>query len=151
QYRLAVRAGEVHRAGVARRRVVELVERRDREVEGAARRGAGRSADREVRGGGGADGGGVGRAGEGTADRIGRRDRPISCRLKRGAEGARAVSQRGVARQYGLTVARREMDRAGVAGRRVIELVLCRDREVESSARGSAGRSANRKVGGGGG
>ena len=50
QDRRRVAAGEVDRARVARGRVVVRVFRRDRETEGAARRGAGGGADHEVRG-----------------------------------------------------------------------------------------------------
>src|SRR5204862_364670 len=70
QHRLTVAAGEVNRAAVARRRVVIRIQGGDGEAEGAARRGAGRSADRVVRGGRGADRDGVARSGNTVEERI---------------------------------------------------------------------------------
>src|SRR5207248_5947614 len=75
---LAIAAGEMDGAGVARRRVVELILRRDGETEGRAGGGAGRSADSEMRGGGGADGDGIARAGDRTRNRVGGGERLIA-------------------------------------------------------------------------
>ena len=54
--------------------------------------------------------------------------------FERGAERAGAVGQRAVGGQDGLAVAAGEVDRAGVAGGRVVERVLRRHREVEGAA-----------------
>src|SRR5205823_1173191 len=128
----AVAAGEMHRPAVARRRVVELVEGGDGEGEGAAGRGAGGSADREVRGVSGTDGDGIAGAGDGTGRRIGGGDRLVAGGVQRGAEGAHPTAQRAVAGQGGGPVAARKVDRAAVAGGGVPERVLRGHREGEA-------------------
>src|SRR5260370_1125264 len=63
-----------------------------------------------------------------------------------GAERANAVAQRAVGRQGGVAVRAREVDCAAIARRRVVERILCRDREAEGAARGGAAWSADREV-----
>src|SRR5205823_1519238 len=88
---------------------------------------------------------------DGTGDGVGRRDGLTAARPQAGAEGAAAVAQRAVGRQRRHTVAAGEVDRAAVTGRRVVELVQRRDREVERGARRGRGRGADGEVGGSGG
>ena len=64
QHCLSVGAREMHRACITRGGIVERVQSSHGETKGGARRGARRSADGEVRSGGGADGDGVAGAGD---------------------------------------------------------------------------------------
>src|SRR5207244_1460419 len=145
-------AREVRRAGITGGRVVELVLGRHREAEGAARRGGARRGDREVRDRGGAERDAVAGAGDRRVGRVGGRDGLAAGRLERGAEAVDAVvaaaarGEGGIARQHGLAVAAREVHRARVAGRRVVELVQGRDREAEGAARRGGARRGNREV-----
>ena len=130
QHRQAHRAAaELHGAGIVGRQTVERVQRRNRKREACAGRGAGGSADREVRGriaggdriagAGHCEGCGVG-GGQGLEP--GRRQ---DC-----AERADAVRQRGIARKDGAAVAAAEGDRAAVSRRDVVVDVLRRDGEA---------------------
>src|SRR4029077_4248556 len=65
---------------------------------------------------------------------------------ERGDEVAAAVAQGAVGRQGSLTVAAREVNRAGVARGGVVELVLSRDDESEVQAGRGGGRSEDGKV-----
>src|SRR5207302_333889 len=132
-------------------RVVELVERGNREVEGAARGGAGRGADRVVGGGGRADADGVAGAGDAAGHRVRGGERLAAGRPQGGAEGARPVREGAVVGQGGLAVAAFDFPRLFRSGGRVVELVERGDREVEGAAGGGAGRGADGVVGGVGG
>src|SRR5206468_1665094 len=107
---------------------------------------AGRGGDAEVRGCGGVDGDRVARAGDGTVGRVGGGDRLAAGGLERAAERAGAAGERAVGGQDGLAIAAREVHRAEVAGGRVVELVLGRDREAEGGPGRGGGRSADREV-----
>ena len=78
--------------------------------------------------------------------RIGRGDRLIARRLERRAECPRAVGQRAVGRQRRSAIAAGEVDRAGVTGRRVVELIQRRHGEAESRAGRRSSRCADREM-----
>src|SRR5262249_38230598 len=60
-----------------------------------------------------------------------------------GTEGAAAAAEGAVARQAGGAVATGELDRAGITGGRIVELVLGGDCEVEGGAGGGAAGGAD--------
>ena len=67
--------------------------------------------------------------------------------LQGGAERADSISQRAISRQNRRAIGAREVDRAGVARRSVIELILGRDGEVESVIDKRARRRAHGEMG----
>ena len=128
----AIAAGEVDRAGVTRRRVVELIQSRHGEAESRTCRRGSRCADREVRRRSCAYRNRAAGPRDGTCHRVRRGYGLIAGRLERRAEGARAAGQSAVGRQYRAAIAAGEVNRAGVTGRRVVELIQRRHGEVES-------------------
>src|SRR5207302_1615874 len=101
-----------------------------RDAERAARRGAGRGADREVGGRGGSDGDVAAGAGDAAVGRVGGRHRLVtrgdeSDTVGEGVYAVVAADERVVAghRRAGAAVALGEVDRAGIAGGRVAERV----------------------------
>src|SRR5207249_1561277 len=84
----SVGAREVHRTRVAGGRVVERIQRRHRDAEGATGATAAGGADAEVGSCRGADREGVAGAGEGTGRGVGGRQRLVAGGLQGGEEGA---------------------------------------------------------------
>src|SRR5207249_4669190 len=117
-----IAAGEVDCAVVARCRVIELVESRDREIERPTGGGGCRGGDAEVRGRGSAYADRPAGPGYRCRDGVGRRDRGVARRGERGGETTGAVRECAIGGQHRVGRGARELHRAGVTGRRVVEL-----------------------------
>jgi WD40 repeat protein/tRNA A-37 threonylcarbamoyl transferase component Bud32 len=87
-----------------------------------------------------------GAAGGRAADRVGGCDRLTSRRLQCDAKSAGAVGEGRVGRQHSLAITAGEMDRAGVAGSRVVEGILGRHGDAERRTRSGAAGSAHAEV-----
>jgi len=147
QRRLGVTAAKLDGAAIRSHGVVKLVLGGDRETQGRTRHRAGRSADHKMSSRRSADQDAVAGADDGRIGCVRSRNGLTAGRPERGAKAAGAVTQGAVGRQTGLTVAAGEVDRAGISGSRVIELVLSRDCERESRTRGGVAWSADHKMG----
>src|SRR5439155_3290673 len=152
EHGVSIVTGEFRRAEVARRRVVVGVLGSDGQIEGRARRGAGRSAHAEGDRGGRVHRDGAGRPGNGRGGRVVDAHRLRTGGLERHRVGEDvgaviAADEGVVSRQDGRNVGAAEVDLTGVAGHGVVERVLGGYGQAQGRARGRAdGRAGDGEV-----
>jgi len=142
----AVSAGEMNCPAVPGRRVVELIQRRDRKIERRPRRRARRCRHREVSRRRRRRRDAVRRPRDTRACRVRSRNRLAARRFQRGAECSRAAAERRIREKRRRPVRAREMHRPVIPGHRVVERIQRRHREIERRPGSRTSRRRHREV-----